>query len=228
MARTYYYSDVINLVAPNVQRSGENSVASHICNVVTNEIWTKFDWRESLENLPPFYLVPGEQDYGAPAAAVPSDYLGLRRVFYTNLNNSPVFFFPLTVMRDLDTTELQGIPHSITYLRESRAFRVFPRTPDNFGAPWHMITGTYKKRPQKITASNFTATLLPFDDIYLDVWVQGLKWGFWNLSGDERGPGQYRIFQAAIDEMASSEGLELADPSLSPREPLVPWYGAFD
>lgn len=231
MPRTLYYSDAVNLISPLISRANEASTAAHVCNVVTNEIWQKFDWRESMATLPPFYLVPHEQDYGAPAVSVPSDYMGLRQVWYTNLNSFPTYLFPMTFSRDLDLTSVEGFPTSISYQRDKQAFRVFPLVPDNIGAPFYMITGTYKKYPTKVTASTFTSTLLPFDDIYLNVWLEGLKWGFWQLQSDNRAQEQYGAFMLALEKMASNEGLELADPIVAPRQGLVgnpntgyPWF----
>lgn len=227
MGQTYYYSDVVNMISPNISRNVEASTAAHVCNIVTNEIWKRFDWRESLATLPPFYLVPREQDYGAPAVSVPTDFMGLRQAFYTNLNSSPVYYFPLTYARDLGTTSVEGFPTSISYQRDKAAFRVFPLVPANFGAPYYMITGTYKKEPTKVTAANYTNTYLPFEDIYLEVWLEGLKWAFWNLQGDQRAMDQYGLFRIAIEQMASNEGLELADPILAPREGLVGYTSGY-
>lgn len=232
MAITYKYSDVLNIVSPTVSRNVEDATAAYACNIVTNEIWKRYDWRVSLGTLPPFYLTPYKQDYGAPAVAVPTDFMGLRQVFFMNYASTPASYYPLTVVKDLELTSRYALPRNISYQPDTQSFRVHPRTPAGIGAPYYLIGGTYKKLPTKVTPTTLSSLALPFDDIYLNVWVEGLKWVFWTINGDPRSgavsaqggsvamQGQRAVFEQAIIEMATNEGLEAGDIAIAPSEGL--------
>lgn len=238
---TIYYADVLSIVSRHMGRMIEDSNAAYLCNVATNKIWTQYDWRESLATLPPFYLIPGEQDHGTPAASVPSDFMGLRKAFLVHLTGSIPTYTPITPVRDLEVTHVRDLPHAIGYVPAVSAFRVFPRVPSGISAPNYAISGEYKKRPVKVSANSLASTLLPFDDIYVQVMVEAVKWAALNSAGDPRAgevgmqrgvpvfSGQLAKMLAAIEEMAQNEGLEGGDPIVKPAEPLVTpsmgWWG---
>ncbi len=234
MAITYTFSDVMNAAQRTFSRQVESDAAAFVCNIFMNEIWNKYDWRESLTVLPPFYLIPNEQDHGTPAVAVPSDFLGLRQAYLTRLTSTPVYRVPLTVLKNLNLTTLYGPPGQIGFDSGKQSFRVFPRVPANMGSPEWCIQGDYKKRPTKITAANLSSTLLPFDDLYLSNMIEVFKWAAWQMAGDQRAggvqvnssgnavfTGQYANAQEAIYKMAENEGFELGDVNIAPREPLA-------
>lgn len=230
---TLYYGDVFSIVARQISRNVEDSHAAYICNVATNLIWTRYDWRESLVVLPPFYLIPNEQDHGTPAVTVPSNFMGLRKASLVQLTSDPPTEMPLKVIRDLERTHVRQLPTAIGYVPAVGAFRVFPRVPSNAGVPQFCITGEYKKRPPRVGATNLFTTLLPFDDMYMQAMVEAMKWAAYNFAGDQRAgevgfnmghevfSGQLAKAMQAIDEMARNEGLEGGDPAISPAEPLV-------
>ena len=192
MAYTYYYSDAVTALQDIIKRSVEEEKASILCNIATNKIWSRYDWRESLAKLPPFYLIPLMQDYGQPFTVVPSDLLGLREVYWVRTTATPPAREPVTVFRDLPETHIRSLPHAICVLpainlpATKPKFRVFPRIPDNIGSTDYMIDGTYKKRPTKITQANMQTSLLPWDDIYFNTFLETLKWACWQLAGDGR------------------------------------------
>jgi len=231
---TYTYQDAVNLASRNIPRSAEDDSAAFLCNLALNEMWRRWDWRESVAELPPFYLIPNHQDYGPPAASVPSDFAGLRRAWLVQTTSSPAMRQPMKVMGQLDVTHVRNLPHAVGYEPSTSSFRIFPRSPDNIGATDYMIDGVYKKRPTKVLATTLTSTSLPFDDVYLNVWLEGLKWAAWNANGDPRAgdaqlmpggqvvyTGQYGKFLSEVDKMAEHEGIELSTPPLAPAEPLV-------
>lgn len=235
MSITYYFSDITNILSRFIPKIVDSDVAAFIANSAIYEIWKKYDWRESLQTLPPFYLIPGAQDHGAPFVAVPADFLGLRQAYLTQLQSSPIYRMQLGTLKDLALTPIAGIPSDIGYQPTTQSFRVFPQVPQNIGAPNWIIEGTYKKRPTKLTATTISSTLLPFDDMYLNNMVEVFKWAGWQLSGDPRAggiqkqkngsvvyTGQYAIAMEAIDAMAANESLELGDIQISPQEQLAP------
>jgi hypothetical protein len=230
MAKTYTYGDVISLISTQIPKVAEEDKAAFILNMALNKIWKRYDWPESLAALPPFALTPGEQDHGAPTAAVPADFYGLRQANLVELAGVPARRTPLHVRRDLALTDFTGMPAEISWEPSVLAFRVFPRVPESIGSPIHMIDGKYKIRPTKLASSVLHSTLLPFDDVYMNVWVETAKWAAWNLAGNpmagevaysSRGAsysGQLAKAIHAIDEMASDAGLILGDAVITPSE----------
>jgi len=234
MSITYYYSDVLNFISSAVPRIVDSDKAPYIANFAINEIWKQYDWRQSLATLNPFYLIPGEQLYGAPMVVIPSDFLGLRKTYLTRYNSNPVFRADVTVMKDLEDTHLSSLPGQICYEPARRAFKVFPRTPNNIGCPDYAIAGQYKKVTPKVTSSTLSSTFLPFSDDYLFNMAEVFKWAAWHAAGDPRAggvtsnnhgmtqyTGQYAAAQEAIDQMAETEGFELGDVALAPKESLA-------
>jgi len=232
MAITYKYLDALNAAGKVIPRIVEDDQAAFLCNEATNEVWSRYDWRESVVQLPPFYLVPNEQDHGPPSVAVPADFLGLRMAYLVRLTSSPPTRSELLVMRDVRLTQVRALAHAIGYEPARKSFRLYHRVPSNIGASDYMVDGEYKKRPTKITSTIIASTDLPFDDLYFGVMVEALKWAAWKAAGDGRAgqiqvqggrallAGQRAVLQERIDWMAANEGLELGDPQIAPSEPI--------
>lgn len=242
MALTSTYADALNFIQPQVPAVLQDQKAATICNIGTNLIWNSFDWRETLEILPPFWLTPWVQDYGAPMVAVPADFLGLREAQLTDLSNIPPLKSPIKVVKFLEPTHLKALPNMISYEPSVNSFRLFPRAPLGVGAGRWKIDGVYKKRPPLVTAQNYTATLLPFDDLYFQVWLEVLRWAAFSAMGDQRagaamqGPsgavqysGQLATAMSFIHAMAANEGFNLGNSTVAPSEPLSiggdGWWG---
>lgn len=236
MARTYTYGDVLSMIASSVLRSTEDDKAVHVANLALNKIWKRYDWPESLAALPPFALTPGEQDHGAPAVAIPSDFAGLRRATLIELNGIPARRTPIKhIVRNLDLTNACDLPEAISYEPSTAAFRVYPRVPLNIGSPSWMVDGVYKKEATKVTAATLHSTLLPFDDRYLETWIEMMRWAAWSLQGNPGAgdvvvanrqmsfTGQLAKAMASVDAMASDSGLLLGDSLVQPDPDL--WFG---
>ena len=233
MALTFTYADALNFIRNQVPASAEEQKAPIICNIGTNLIWNAFDWRETIEVLPPFWLSPWVQDYGAPLVIVPTDFLGLREAQLTDLSSVPPSKYPMRPLKFLEPTHMKALPHSISYEPSVNSFRVFPRVPNGLGAARWKIDGVYKKRPTLVTATNYTSTVLPFDDLYFQVWIEVLRWASFSAIGDQRAgqamqrpngsiqyTGQLANAMAAISAMASNEGFNLGDTTVAPSEGL--------
>jgi hypothetical protein len=221
MARSYNFGQIWNIIARSVNRQVEDSSAATICNLAQDLIWNGYDWRESLLQLPPFWLIPNEQDYGPPVYSVPADFLGLRWAWLVNMQSSPVSRMEMSVLHDLSLTHIKALPHAISYEPTTQCFRIFHRAPDNIGSTQYMIDGTYKKRPTIITSQNLANTTLPFDDLYLPVWIEAMRWGAFNLAGDPRADKQLEKALGFIDAMADNEGMNLGDYNVHPSEALA-------
>jgi hypothetical protein len=202
--------------------------------MATNLIWHRYDWRESLTELPPFYLIPNEQDHFIPGSIVPADYHGLRKISYAQFTGTTGYRKQeIKAVRDLPLTQAKGLPQRISYEASRKAFRIFPRVPENIGAPNYFIEGTYKRRPTAVADHTMDTSTLPWDDSYLNVYLEALRWAFLTLVGDTRAgaaqvqggqtlfSGQLATSMAAIETMAATEGLNDHDVQISPEEPLV-------
>jgi hypothetical protein len=233
VSRTYTYADALNFVRTQVPATTEDQKAATICNIGTNLIWNAFDWRETIEVLPPFWLTSWTQDYGAPLVVVPSDFLGLRTAQLTDISSVPPAKYPLKVLKFLEPTHMKALPHAISYEPSVNSFRLFPRVPSGIGPARFKIDGTYKKRPTLVTAANYTSTNLPFDDLYFQVWLEVLRWAAMSATGNERAgaavknpnggvhySGQLGTAMAMINAMADNEGFNLGDTTVAPSEGL--------
>ena len=231
MAKTYTFRDAWDLVRRQVRSDIEADHTISICNLALNEVWNSFDWRVSLSVLPPFYLIPSEQDHGAPAVSVPSDFQGLREAWLVFLTSEPAYRVELSVMKDLRLTHYRSIPHAIAYEPSKSSFRLFPRTPESFTAPNYVVDGIYKKLPVKVTSTSFPATTLPFDDVYFSAMVEAVKWAALRTMGSEVAGGvqirnngarayvgQYAVMKERLEEMAQTEAVDLGNPSIAPRD----------
>lgn len=234
MARTYTIGEALGIVSGQTGRKLEEHYAAYLANQAVNVIWNKYDWRETLAPLPPFYLIANEQEFGAPAAIIPSDFLGLREAYLVSTAvSSPTEHTELKVQRDIRLTSGQALPSLICYQPSVQRYRVYPRVPAGIGGTDWIVEGTYKIRPTKITPSTLQTTTVPWDDQYFPVFISALKWAAFDTAGDPRAGqvveenGRYRLsgqlatMCMAIDNMAADEGLNLGDPGIAPAEPLL-------
>jgi len=234
MAKTITFGQALDLIRSHVSPKYEDGFAASICNIATAKAWEVYDFRETLADLPPFYPTPGGQYHGAPAVVIPSDFMGLREAYLVYLASNPPRYQPLPIVKFLKDTGVESIPRDICYDPKLCSFKLFPRVTQSVGAPQWIVTGTYKRKPPRVTAENYNTTLLPFDDMYLYNFLEVMKWAAFNLSGDPRAGeiaadknGNYRATGqcakaiAALADMAANEGLELGDPAIAPAEGLV-------
>lgn len=232
MARTLRYSDILEVVTLTLPKDVAAQYVSVAANLATNLIWYAYDWRESLEPLRPFYLIPGEQDFKTQFSVLPADFHSLRKCQLCRYSNGTLFKWDMDVTKDLLLTHIKGTPRSIAYEPTTASFRLFPRVSDSLGCPEWFIEGTYKKRPAAITNATIE-TFLPFDDMYQNVWIEVLRWAFLSAAGSPAAgevqmngsqivyTGQLGKAMAAVEGMAQSEGSQDGDPHIAPSEPLV-------
>src|ERR1039457_2152875 len=230
---TYTWSDLLAVGLQGIRTPNDEKLNPLAANLILNEIWKRYDWRGRIAVLPAFYLIPNEQDYGSPAVTIPSDFMGLRYANLIRVTTIPPWRVPLIVLKDLQITHNRGLPRDISYEPTQRAFRVFPRTPDNIGPPEYLIEGKYKKKPAKITAAVLASQLLPWDDIYFGNLLEVAKYIGYTLTNDQRAgtiasqggqttySGQSAVMMQALESMANSEGLNLGEPNIAPSEGLV-------
>lgn len=228
MASTLRYSDIMNLVQRHVLRNVEDSMAANIVSAGMNMIWQAYDWRESLADITPFYLIPGRQDYPSDIITIPEDIHGLKQVFLVRLNGEEVYKQPLSVLRQVERTNFQTLPNTISYMttltNDKSGYRVHPRPATNYGAPYYLIEGTYKKRSPSIDAAGLN-DVIPFDDQYQGVlYSVFVYWGKY-LMGSQDVEQAANLAVMNINTMANNEGLNDGELHFAPRLPLVGGYG---
>ena len=222
MSFTYTYGDVIIDIQKCISRSLEEDMAANILNKSVAEIWKKYDWRESLEDLPSFWLAPNTQDYGSPLVVIPSDFAGLRRGYVVNLNGTPAQEYELTILKWLPETTVKGFPQNIGYIPEKDAFRLNPLPTDSLCVPNFIVRGTYKKVPPRITPSNYIDSALPWPDQYFNNICEFVKYeAFKQVRDFSNAEKQQGFAFEAIRSMADDVGLNDNDSFISPSSPLA-------
>lgn len=225
------------MVQRHVPRPVLDDEAANAVNLAQDHLFARYDWRQTLKALPPFYLIPNSQDHGAPFISMPNDFHGLRIVNLHNFNSRPPLTYPpLKIVKNLEITHVRSQPHSICFNPESDSFRVFPRVPEHMGCPYWFISGQYKKRPTKILPTTLNSTI-PLDDEYLEIFREGILWAAMKLAKDPRAgeinyqggftqiTGQMAAFYHTMDKFAAQESVEQGDQFISPSEALAPIYG---
>jgi hypothetical protein len=83
------------------------------------------------------------------------------------------------------------------------------------------VEGKYKKLPTKITNENLNSYVLPWDDIYFDVFRQGLVWKYkQDIIGAQDAVRELQLFEKMINDMAAAEGLHSGVAMIAPSEGL--------
>ncbi len=227
MASTYSYTDVADMVAQGMPSLARQGNIAMLLDATNSWIWNFQDWRQSLVKLQPWFLAPGQQDYKAPNAPIPSDFLGLRKaeLVYT-LTQPPFHYPPLDCDRVLYATAWQGRPEAICYEPSIQAWRMFPRVPLGIGPTDYQVEIVYKKLPTKVTAANMGVLTLPWEDSYLPVFETGLRWrAMASTPGASRNDVQalYGEFLRELNRMAANEAVNLGDESLHPDQGWADW-----
>lgn len=222
---TYTIADALNIANRTMPRAIEDANAAVIATAAISHIWKRYDWRETMNELPPFWLLPNRQDYGPPFYAVPQDFYGLREAYLVQTTSTPVTRWELFILRNPRKEYVQGLQNAIGYVPETRSFRVYPMPPANIGATNFLIDGTYKMRPPLITAAALQTTLVPWNDMYIMEFVTALRWAAAKLAGSSQATQQMEELDLLIDQMAGAEGLELGDQPIYPAESI---YGQGD
>lgn len=243
MSSTYEISDALAMLTAVYSSPSRSTIIDQIGPIIADAaqsmVWNYADWRQTLTEFPPFWLVPLEQDYGPPSITLPEDFQGFRKMYLVQAQSEPEFRQPLDVKKTIEKTYVQGPPTRISYEASIGQIRVWPRVPDFIGSGDWIIDGTYKKAPVKITPSNIGSALVPIDDRFFDVYRKALTYAYLDTIGDPRAgtiqfdrrsknwmaTGELAKLRAALQDMAESEAIDLGDDTYAPEEPLIPYFG---
>jgi hypothetical protein len=219
---TYTYTDAWNLASSQYGRQNEPNNLEFVTNQAIEKMWRSYDWRGTLKPLPPFWLVPGQQDYGVPFYSVPSNYYGLREAYLVSINSSNPIRRKLNVTKGVEKTSGMGWPTSIFYQDTIAGYRIWPCPDFGMSSPLFLIDGTYKIRPPKITRALLGSNLL-WDDLYFETFVQACAWAMlnWSPGGKKAAQEQEVIFMQSLARATSDESLEQGEAIIHPAEPLI-------
>lgn len=212
MASTLTVGTAINqmgLAAPKLLSDG---YAARYANEALNRMWFAYPWRESIVTLTPFAMIAGTPDY---VAAVPANFYAIYDAWLAHATSDPT---PLRYVRDLRPGRSQDRPTEISYVPETGAFRLEPTPADMTG--W-TVAGRYKKLPAVITNANMVSYIVPWQDIYFEVFRQSLLWKVKkDLLKDPTWADEYKLFRGMLDDMANAEGLHSGAVFVSPESDL--------
>jgi len=192
MASTYTYQNVYDqavLFSRNVTIPSAQQIL--LADMVNNEIWVyPFPWRWTLSNLTAISLVDDTQDY----TVGDSDFFVLTKAWLTRTDLTPDEYHMLDIV-DFLPTQLSvkqqfRIHRSIAYQKVAGNDRLrLEYAAEIPSGVTVQIDGEYKQTPTKITA---LSQVIPFDDRYLQVAVNGLVYYIYRLDNDPRA-GDMRI-----------------------------------
>lgn len=224
MPSSFTYQDALNYVGSQGFRMQTEQLAVFALNSAINMIWNAYDWPETLRELPPFWLNGDTQDYGPPLSAVPSDYKALRRAYLVNVDTGEQLA-DMEVKREIAETHLYAHPSSIGYIPEKNSFRVWPRPGHGMNPTQWIITGTYKKKPEKVTLENMGETFIFGDDDDFELFCQVLQYAMTPVSSPNKAPYLAAALQG-IEARASEVGIHAGDPQgIAPAYPLAHYWG---
>ena len=222
---TYTWGDVLSMIS-FTNRAYAQDFSPVLADRAQSALWHANDWHETLGVLPPFFLVPFEQDYGSPVTIVPADFEGLRKADLVCTYNNPSVHLPLNILRYPNLTEMTGCPTELGYDQYAHKFRVWPRVPANFGAPQYLIEATYKKGSTKLTPTTWAAATVPWDDLHIETVIAVAKLCYYDLVGDQQKfANQFPITQHYIDSMSADEALNSGDQTIAPTGTLQLGFG---
>jgi hypothetical protein len=249
MSRTITFGKLWSAHRRQISRLNDAEYTADLTTKLINRIW-KYDWRETLGDLPPFYLLPQKQDYGKPIYAVPSDFAAIRKATLVRVSDgqtanssssqtvTPVYK-PLKIQGRLTPTQATGVIDTIGYDPATKSFRIFGILSQGATLNEWIVEGVYKRLPQtnlydadtivgaprlasEITGSNFMSCLLPIADRWYDMMSEVAC----ALAKKQEAPTKeaYAMDQyvdGLIHAAAMEENVDVGTSYVSPDEPLT-------
>lgn len=232
MSSSYVFSDAVDIIRANYPKITSDSKIILGVNAAVNMIWRSFDWPDFITKLPPFWLAPGQQYYGSPYYAVPSNYRKLLKSWLWLVDDG-YKLAELKILQNRADTGVEDMPNAIEYSPKIKAFKVFPPPHTGIGYTEILVEGEYKRAPITITRDNISTEKFFWNDEYLFTFSRVLEYFFAKFSGSPTA-GQVQLSGgtpmfsgllgeaiAAIDSMASDEGISRGDDTLVPD---IPFY----
>lgn len=230
---TYTPQAAIDLCRAFVHKIPVGDVSTQACDIVNSLIWNSHWWRWSFKNITPIALVDGQQDY----TPIPTDFYRIVYARVVRTDITPNEFRELTVINYLapEITRKGGIEtlKLIAFDPQDNVFRLDAAASIPSGVTINLQL-TYQFQVARITNDKLT-TAFVFPDQYFNVFVDGLKWKFYQLSDDPRAgevridregrkqySGQLAIFFDSLMQMKNSEDMGEGQQNYFPNDPVGP------
>lgn len=126
--------------------TGDQTVAMQHMNNAFRFVWDAFEWKETLEDLPEFFLIPGWHIYRSPNIVIPTDFADLYSAEVVTVNSEGLQSSDeMKVIRNLEDNQiLARTPYPVIgYSSKHLAFLVANIAPAVVG--YKYIKAKYKK-----------------------------------------------------------------------------------
>lgn len=207
-----------------------DAVKVDVCEYISNDLWTFRPWRWTLNQLSAITMVDGTQDYNAP-----SQIYRLNRARLLRTDVTPNESYPLDVMEFLEPSLQKVSPLAMRTVSQdypTGLIRLGEAISVPSGTTW-VLDGDFQPHPTQITSAQM-ATNLWFPDQYFPVFLEGVKWKFYELADDQRAgtivhdvksgairaTGQLGIYWSLREQMAMAEDAQNQQPFIYPEVPL--------
>lgn len=208
MANTYTWANALSTVQPYIKSIPTTNIDLVVCDQVNSYVWRRYPWKWAQATLTSgsgvLTLVQGQQDYSMGTLSG-GGYYQMLRVRITRTDVTPFiardkdwtnFLAPcLDLLGGIDSIQAMALEPVTNKIRLDRAASVPSGTT-------YQIDGEYWMLPTKVTS---TSSVLPFEDQYFDVALEGLKWRYYALGDDKREPTQRQVFMGVLGEMVAQE-----------------------
>lgn len=218
MSTTYTPQDGINLATALNHKAPSSTMQVYACNLVNAFIWTAFPWNWTKQSLTQITLIDAQQDYSLGGSDLTSFYRFVNlEIQQTSTTPTASRFMTQKNHLSVDLVQKGGLESIRFYSWEATVSKL--RLEMSAAVPSGttlVLNGEFQKQPTQITGSNL-GTAFAAPDHYFQVFVEGLRWKFYELTDDPRAgatqfargravhTGQKATFMDAFENMKEAE-----------------------
>ena len=218
MANTFTPQDAINMATALNHKAPNSTMAIYACHIVNSFIWTAYPWNWTKQALTQITLVDGQQDYSLGGSDLTSFYRFVNlEIQDTSVSPTVSRFLHQKNHLSIELVTKGGINSIRAYSWEGTINKI--RLELSAAVPSGttlVLNGEFQKQPTTITGSNLS-TAFTMPDHYFQVFIEGLRWKFYELTDDPRAgntqfarnravnTGQKATFMDAFEAMKEAE-----------------------
>ena len=210
MASTYTWSNLIDIVKPWIKSIPTSTLDVTVCDQLNSFVWKTFPWTWATFSLTSatsqLALIDGRQDYPVGTTTAGGFYQLLRaRITRTDVTpnivreKDIVQWLAPNVEQEGSIDTIQAV--SILSQNLTNQIRLDCAASVPTGTTYQ-IDGEYWGLPIKVTT---TASVIVAPDQYANVFIEGLKWKYYQLGDDKRASEQRAVFMAELQTMIDDE-----------------------
>lgn len=190
----------------------------YACHIVNSFIWTAYPWNWTKQTLTQITLSDGVQDYSLGGTDLTTFYRFVNlEIQNTSVSPTASRFLNQKSHLSVELVQKGGIDTIRSYSWEAVLNKI--RLESCVSVPSGttlVLNGEFQKQPTTVTGSNLT-TAFAMPDHYFQVFVEGLRWKFYELTDDSRAgttqfvrsrpvfTGQLSTFMTAFEAMKEAE-----------------------